>query len=187
MHAYIRAHGESFTGKFYPYMKFLREGDPPSTISVWSASQQSQLQDSKLVARAASRVLEEEAMHRRICAKMVKFCTEKCAHLLDGLRSQLVDFTCSLYVWSWHVLQARAFGRRLPWSSLVPLADCLNHANLPVRYALDSIDYLGRGKVAGCNGGSAGSLDPGEYFKRERLGILSCTRRALNEGANLPR
>jgi hypothetical protein len=32
---------------------------------------------------------------------------------------------------------ARAFGRRLPWSSLVPFADCLNHNNVATKYDFD--------------------------------------------------
>lgn len=30
--------------------------------------------------------------------------------------------------------QARAFGRRLPWTALVPFADCLNHSNVQTKY-----------------------------------------------------
>jgi len=33
--------------------------------------------------------------------------------------------------------QARAFGRRLPWTALVPFADCLNHANVATKYDFD--------------------------------------------------
>lgn len=35
------------------------------------------------------------------------------------------------------VAQARAFGRRLPWSALVPMADCLNHSNVQTKYDYD--------------------------------------------------
>lgn len=33
---------------------------------------------------------------------------------------------------------ARAFGRFLPWTALVPFADCLNHANVSVKYTYTS-------------------------------------------------
>lgn len=33
-------------------------------------------------------------------------------------------------------IQARAFGRRLPWTALVPFADLLNHANVQTKYEL---------------------------------------------------
>ena len=32
---------------------------------------------------------------------------------------------------------ARAFGRRLQWTALVPFADCLNHGNVGVKYDYD--------------------------------------------------
>ena len=31
-------------------------------------------------------------------------------------------------------IQARAFGRRLPWTALVPFADTLNHINVQTKY-----------------------------------------------------
>ena len=34
-------------------------------------------------------------------------------------------------------VQARAFGRRLPWTALVPFADCLNHTNVATKYDYD--------------------------------------------------
>lgn len=38
-------------------------------------------------------------------------------------------------------IQSRAFGRRLPFPSLVPLADLLNHGNVRIMYGLDSIEH----------------------------------------------
>ena len=35
---------------------------------------------------------------------------------------------------AWMSIQARAFGRRLPWTALVPFADCLNHTNVQTKY-----------------------------------------------------
>merc|ERR1711991_605725 len=35
---------------------------------------------------------------------------------------------------AWMTLQARAFGKRLPWTALVPFADCLNHSNVQTKY-----------------------------------------------------
>jgi len=34
------------------------------------------------------------------------------------------------------VIQSRAFGRSLPWTALVPFADCLNHINVQTKYDL---------------------------------------------------
>ena len=54
----------------------------------------------------------------------------------------LTSLTSDLYAWSYRVIQSRAFGRRLPWSSLVPLADCLNHSNTSARYSLTNATHL---------------------------------------------
>jgi hypothetical protein len=53
-------------------------------------------------------------------------------------------------------LQARAFGRRLAWSALVPFADCLNHGNVQTKDDFDEDDNglfrlfpTGRNRYAG--------------------------------------
>lgn len=46
----------------------------------------------------------------------------------------LDQFTFSRFALAWNTIQARAFGRRLPWTALVPFADCLNHANVQTKY-----------------------------------------------------
>jgi histone-lysine N-methyltransferase SETD3 len=44
------------------------------------------------------------------------------------------EFTYNRFKFSWLCIQARAFGRRLPWTALVPFADCLNHTNVQTKY-----------------------------------------------------
>jgi hypothetical protein len=46
----------------------------------------------------------------------------------------LEDFTYERFKFSWNSVQARAFGRRLPWTAMVPFADCLNHSNVQTKY-----------------------------------------------------
>jgi hypothetical protein len=43
-------------------------------------------------------------------------------------------YTLELFKSCWFSILARAFGRRLPWSSMVPFADCLNHENVQTKY-----------------------------------------------------
>lgn len=43
-------------------------------------------------------------------------------------------FTFQRFTLAWNTIQARAFGRRLPWTALVPFADCLNHSNVQTKY-----------------------------------------------------
>ena len=45
----------------------------------------------------------------------------------------LDKFTEELFSFGWNTVQARAFGRRLPWTALVPFADCLNHTNVQTK------------------------------------------------------
>ena len=42
--------------------------------------------------------------------------------------------TFEVFRWAWMTIQARAFGRRLPWTALVPFADTLNHGNYQTKY-----------------------------------------------------
>ena len=46
-------------------------------------------------------------------------------------------FTFELFKFCWYTILARAFGRRIPWSALVPFADCLNHSNVQTKYDFD--------------------------------------------------
>jgi hypothetical protein len=47
------------------------------------------------------------------------------------------EFTYERFKFSWNSVQARAFGRRLPWTAMVPFADCLNHTNVQTKYDFD--------------------------------------------------
>ena len=147
---------------FAPYINFLLAGEEPGTISSWSESQQSALQDpGGLTVRIETRRRDELRMHatvvRQLGEESVRESSVPLSLDVPSLTSQLESLTPQLFVWSWHILQARAFGRRLPWSSLVPLADCLNHANLTVRYALSSLP--GGGRVGAVTGGTTDPKD----------------------------
>jgi hypothetical protein len=85
-------------------------------------------------------------MHSRVVATIKRYAQQKDPDSYLDTSEALDGISAKLFVWSYHIIQARAFGRRLPWTSLVPLADCFNHANLPVRYALDTV---GDGSVGG--------------------------------------
>lgn len=49
----------------------------------------------------------------------------------------LEEFTYERFKFSFNSVQARAFGRRLPWTAMVPFADCLNHTNVQTKYDFD--------------------------------------------------
>jgi hypothetical protein len=46
----------------------------------------------------------------------------------------LSTYTLNGFNFAWNCVQARAFGRRLPWTAMVPFADCLNHTNVQTKY-----------------------------------------------------
>lgn len=50
------------------------------------------------------------------------------------------QYTLERFAFAWKTIQARTFGRRLPWTALVPFADCLNHANVATKYDFDVDD-----------------------------------------------
>eukprot|EP00903_Cladosiphon_okamuranus_P005406 g5394.t1 len=52
--------------------------------------------------------------------------------------TKLADrYTFELFDFAWSTVQARAFGKRLKSSALVPFADCLNHGNVQTKYDFD--------------------------------------------------
>ena len=55
-------------------------------------------------------------------------------HRMDPVKFPLEEFTYERFKFAWNSVQARAFGRRLPWTALVPFADCLNHSNVQTKY-----------------------------------------------------
>ena len=71
-------------------------------------------------------------------------------------------YTFERFKWAYQVVQSRAFGRRLPWSSLVPFSDCLNHSNVATKYDYD-VDANKAFRLFP-SGGRAGYLKGAEVF-----------------------
>ena len=68
---------------------------------------------------------------------------------------------------------ARAFGKRLPWTSLVPFADCLNHSNLQTKYDYDeNSNGLFRLYPSGNNNYPKGSEVFNSYGRRANDNLL---------------
>lgn len=58
-------------------------------------------------------------------------------HETDPVKFPLEEFTFERFKFAFNSVQARAFGRRLPWTAMVPFADCLNHSNVQTKYDYD--------------------------------------------------
>jgi hypothetical protein len=76
---------------------------------------------------------------RRKSAQVESYYTRSIVPLCENNTSlfPIEKFTFELFAFAWHTVQARAFGRRLPWTALVPFADCLNHSNVQTKYDYD--------------------------------------------------
>ena len=94
------------------------------------------------------------------------------------LRSKYPDqfhdgFTLKLFTFCYNSVQARAFGKRLPWTAMVPFADCLNHSNVQTKY---DFDVNGEGVFrlfpSGVNGYVKGSEVFNSYGRRGNENLL---------------
>jgi hypothetical protein len=110
---------------FSPFLKII----PPSdSIVEWVDEELRYLQDEVITMRAKNRRAFMKDNYRRTVETLTKeypevFPPEK--------------YTYELFKHCWYAILARAFGRRLPWSAMVPFADCLNHSNVQTKYDYD--------------------------------------------------
>mmetsp|Transcript_32097 Transcript_32097/g.43819 ORF Transcript_32097/g.43819 Transcript_32097/m.43819 type:complete len:459 (+) Transcript_32097:347-1723(+) len=107
---------------FYPFLQILPE---PSNISVWMDDQLKMFQDPTLVLRAKNRRQYQKLMYHRSVVAL--------HHRYPNI-FPLEEYTLKAFAFCLNSVQARAFGRRLPWSAMVPFADCLNHGNVQTKY-----------------------------------------------------
>ncbi|CAM9363567.1 unnamed protein product [Choristocarpus tenellus] len=119
---------EMIRGKSSFYWPFLRILPKPGSISCWGDVSLAELQDDNLVQRSKTRAKH----HRVLYDRTMEVLCERYPDLFS--REQ---YTFELFVFAWGTIQARAFGKRLPWSCLVPFADCLNHGNVQTKYDYD--------------------------------------------------
>ncbi|KAF0693924.1 Aste57867_15144 [Aphanomyces stellatus] len=107
---------------FHPYLAILPS---PESILNWPAQDLAQLQDAKILDTVARRNHEIIDSYTRI--------TTRLAPLHPDIFNDTA-FSLDSFRFSWQTIQARTFGSRLPWTSFVPFADCLNHANHATTY-----------------------------------------------------
>ena len=120
---YERARGvESF---WHPYLDMLPW---PGSVADWTHEELEELQDLSLLQDATMRPIKIKAKYDSLMGLLVGHHPE--------LFSREVH-TLHRFTFAWMSIQARAFGRRLPWSALVPFADCLNHTNVATKYDFD--------------------------------------------------
>lgn len=123
---YIMAEIIKGKSSFYaPYINILPE---PGSIVQWNDDELGFLQDDNLVHKAKNRrILLHNTYQRSVVAFAERFPEE-----ID-----LKEYNYERFLFAWFCIQARAFGRRLPWTAMVPFADCLNHSNVQTKYDYD--------------------------------------------------
>ena len=152
-----------------PYLAAL---PTPTSVLNWTQEQLLQLQDTHLIAKARGREAAMRQKHARAVAALS-------AHFPGRLPPAAVAYPA--FRWAWMTVQARAFGRRLPWTALVPFADNLNHCNTPVKYDFDT---NGNGAFRLFSSGGSGTAAGQEVFNS--YGRRSNQHLALEYGFTMP-
>lgn len=114
---------ESF---WFPYLNELPTGD--GSVLGWSNGGLEELQDLEL----SGRITNEAAKERMMALWAVRAELKRDGEL----------FTEEAFAWAYHMVNSRAFGRWMPSLSLVPLADALNHGNVPTKYSFDGEEFI---------------------------------------------
>jgi len=152
-----------------PYLAAL---PTPTSILNWTQQQLLQLQDTHMIAKARSREAAMQQKHARMLGALQ-------LHFPGRFPPEALTYPA--FRWAWMTVQARAFGRRLPWTALVPFADSLNHANTPVKY---DFNVDGNGAFRLFSSGGAGTPPGQEVFNS--YGRRSNQHLALEYGFAMP-
>ena len=107
---------------YFPYLEILPE---PGCVSQWTDMQLQQLQNENLMLKSKNRLSMLRNSYNR---SILPLCNRYPEQL------PVKKFSYDSFLFAWYSVQARAFGRRLPWTAMVPFADCLNHSNLQTKY-----------------------------------------------------
>ena len=167
---------------FAPFLRMLCH---PCTASDWSDEELAQLHDPSLGREARARDARLRQLHASLFRHLSQlypehFAPDDCA---DGIgieaprlpsgHAAAAPFGFARFRWAWNTVQARAFGRRLPWTALVPFADTLNHSSVRVKYDWN-VDGNGAFRLfpTGGNRYAAGSEVFNSYGRRDNRHLL---------------
>jgi len=149
---------ESF---YFPYLQILPE---PGSVSQWTDEQLQELENDELVFKAKNKITSLRNIYSR---SIVKLCNDHPDQL------PLESYTYDRFLFAWYSVQARAFGKRLKWTAMVPFADCLNHSNLQTKYDYD-VDGNGFFRLfpSGANAYPCGTEVFNSYGRRHNENLL---------------
>lgn len=108
---------------YYPYLQCL---PGPGSVSQWTDSQLAELENGDLIHKAKNKLISLRNTYSRTIVKL-------CNTYPNELPLE-PSYSYDKFLFAWYSVQARAFGKRLRWTAMVPYADCLNHGNLQTKY-----------------------------------------------------
>ena len=135
---------------YYPYFQIFSQSN--STIE-WTDAELAELQDDVMIMKSQQKKSYLMKQYENLVNNFFRKYPDIFMKNLDGSETvfqlptddnfinhdsydnnNFTNFSYGLYKFAWHVVMSRAFGKRLPFSALVPFADCLNHNNLATKY-----------------------------------------------------
>jgi hypothetical protein len=153
---------------WWPYVRMLPH---PGTTLDWNAAELVELQD-ETVHSESQRM---RAQHAQKFVVVFEKLRERFGSIFGATvaESERLGFTSEEWEWCAMNVQARCFGRRLPWLALVPFADSLNHANVATKYDFDTeSNGCFRLFPVGTNSYAAGSEVFNSYGRRDNRHLL---------------
>lgn len=144
MHEFLKG-SDSF---YYPYFQIFPQSN---SIIEWTDDELSELQDEILAAKSRQKELYLVKQYNYLLLKIFQKypqCFIKNSdhnlNIVNGTSAStknitsyddsITNYTYDVFKFAWHIVMSRAFGKRLPFSALVPFADCLNHNNVATKY-----------------------------------------------------
>ncbi len=120
---------------FFPYLDILPQSDG---LMEWDDEALALLQDEDLCMQVHLRRSQMEAHYTRLIEDGLKAQYPQVFGVV-GLPEAEDPYSFAQFTFAYQTIQARAFGRRLPYSALVPFSDGLNHDNVAMHYRLENL------------------------------------------------
>ncbi|CAG9332668.1 unnamed protein product [Blepharisma stoltei] len=114
---------------WYPYLNSLPKN--PENLTDWKEIELIELQDSDVVTDVLDRQARYEIWIDTLISVLQKY-PEKFGGTINVEKVH----------WSWKIVSTRAFGKCIPYSSLIPVADLINHDNVLTNYYYGTDDDL---------------------------------------------
>lgn len=119
--------------KWYPYLNSLPE--TIETLTDWSYEELLEVQDDFLLQYCQGKSFQDQECNQILIEVLKKF-----PHLVSPHLAEKIP-------WAWKVICTRAYGKCLPYLSLIPIADFFNHQNVNTSYYYAKADEPDNGII----------------------------------------